>query len=145
MKYFCTRLNFIYPIYLPALKENFLRRDFNFAYYLGLAYAKTLEEFFTVSWVTLVFALLGTAGMKFSEHHEWTTWMGLVFSLCFVLVYFVFFKVIKQVSFRLKPSIKNTEQFNFNIDNSGCQVNPFDLYDHIQSPKYLEQAKAFYQ
>ena len=37
------RLEFIHPIYLPPLSESFLRKDFNFSSYLGLAYGKTLS------------------------------------------------------------------------------------------------------
>ena len=52
------RLQFINPIYLPSLNEQFLRKDFNFAEYLSYAYGKTLRLFFNTSWLTLIVFLL---------------------------------------------------------------------------------------
>lgn len=31
VRYFIMRLEFIHPIYLPPLKESFLRKDFDFS------------------------------------------------------------------------------------------------------------------
>jgi hypothetical protein len=51
------RLQFLNPIYLPILTESFLRKDFNFAAYLGKISAKTLDKFFFMHWTSLVLAL----------------------------------------------------------------------------------------
>lgn len=58
IKYFIMRLQFIHPIYLPSLSEQFLRKDFNFAKYLQLAYGKTLFKFFNTSWLSLLLLLV---------------------------------------------------------------------------------------
>jgi hypothetical protein len=52
------RLQFIHPIYLPSLSEQYLRKDFNFSHYLTLAYSKTLQNFFNTSWITLLFLFI---------------------------------------------------------------------------------------
>lgn len=52
------RLEFINPIYLPPLKEAFLRKDFNFAKYLSYSYGKTLTTFFNTSWVSIIFLVI---------------------------------------------------------------------------------------
>ncbi len=58
IRYFVMRLQFIHPIYLPSLSEQFLRKDFNFAKYLGHAYGKTLKAFFNTSWVAFLALLI---------------------------------------------------------------------------------------
>ena len=57
IRYFVMRLQFIHPIYLPSLSEQFLRKDFNFAKYLGFSYGKTLRNFFNTSWLSLLLLL----------------------------------------------------------------------------------------
>ena len=52
------RLEFINPVYLPPLKEAFLRKDFNFAKYLAYSYGKSLTHFFNTRWMTLVFLII---------------------------------------------------------------------------------------
>ena len=58
IRYFVMRLQFIHPIYLPSLSEQFLRKDFDFASYLCHAYSKTLTHFFNISWLSLLFLLV---------------------------------------------------------------------------------------
>ena len=58
VRYFMMRLAFIHPIYLPPVSESFLRKDFNFAMYLSMAYGKTLTSFFNISWITLLVLVL---------------------------------------------------------------------------------------
>jgi len=60
MRYIIMRLEFIHPIYLPPLSESFLRKDFNFAAYLGYAFGKTLSSFFNTNWVALIVILIFT-------------------------------------------------------------------------------------
>ena len=57
IRYFVMRLQFLNPIFLPAVNESYLRRDFNFAAYLGYSYAKALKQFFNSSWITLIFIM----------------------------------------------------------------------------------------
>jgi len=58
IRYLVMRLQFIHPIYLPSLSEQFLRKDFNFARYLSYAYGKTLRAFFNTSWLAFLLLLV---------------------------------------------------------------------------------------
>ena len=40
------RQTFINPVHMPIMSETYLRRDFNFALYLGYCYGKALSKFF---------------------------------------------------------------------------------------------------
>ena len=51
------RLQFVNPIYLPALTESFLRKDFDFASYLAKVQSKTIEKFIYIHWASMIFAL----------------------------------------------------------------------------------------
>lgn len=57
LEHLVMRLQFLNPIYLPALTESFLRKDFNFASYLAKVSAKNLNEFFFMHWAPLLLAL----------------------------------------------------------------------------------------
>lgn len=61
------RLEFIHPIYLPPISEGFLRKDFNFAHYLGLAYGKTISGFFNISWLCLFLILIVSEAYRLIE------------------------------------------------------------------------------
>ena len=43
MRYQVMRQDFVNPVYLPSLTEAFLRKDFDFAYYLGSCCAQELQ------------------------------------------------------------------------------------------------------
>lgn len=47
-------MHFINPVYLPALTESFLAKDFDFAEYLVLAYARAINEHFQTHFVTML-------------------------------------------------------------------------------------------
>jgi hypothetical protein len=68
IKYFIMRLQFIHPIYLPSLSEQYLRKDFDFARYLRLAQGKTLKAFFNTSWLSLLLLLLIIDASKLVVH-----------------------------------------------------------------------------
>ena len=58
IQYSVIRLGFINPVYLPLMKESFLRKDFNFAKYLGYCQGKTLVRFFNCNWITIFVVLV---------------------------------------------------------------------------------------
>lgn len=57
IEYQIMRLIFINPVSLPIMTEGYLRKDFNFALYLGFCYGKTLTQFFKWSMVYLLISL----------------------------------------------------------------------------------------
>lgn len=67
IKYTVMRLGFINPIYLPPLNECFLRKDFNFAKYLGYAYGKTLTHFFNTTCGSIILLLIVLDLFKLTE------------------------------------------------------------------------------
>lgn len=69
LEHLVMRLQFVNPIYLPILTESFLRKDFNFAGYLGKVSAKTLNKFFFMHWasLTLVLPLLALCMLSFGN------------------------------------------------------------------------------
>ena len=48
------RTHFINPVYLPALTECFLARDFNFAEYLAIKMSRTVNEHLKTHFVTMI-------------------------------------------------------------------------------------------
>ena len=54
MEYLILRLSFINPMHLPAMTEQYLRKDFHFAMYLGYCYGKILTRFFKWSLHTVL-------------------------------------------------------------------------------------------
>jgi hypothetical protein len=99
------RLEFIHPIYLPPLSESFLRKDFNFAAYLGFAYGKTLQGFFNTSWVALLVTMIFSDLYRlvyYSNGEWWGTLVNLVIPIVFLLIflaYYFSFRKIQKVLF----------------------------------------------
>lgn len=62
MEYHVMRQAFINPVELPSMTEAFLRRDFNFAYYLGLSLAEDFDSNLSIrveSFAFFIFAMIG--------------------------------------------------------------------------------------
>lgn len=56
LEYLILRQAFINPMHLPVMSESYLRKDFNFALYLGYCYGKALTKLFKISmWTILLF------------------------------------------------------------------------------------------
>ena len=74
IEYTVMRLEFINPIYIPPLKEVFLRKDFNFAKYLGFAYGKTLNQFFNTKWISIVLVVvfMDLFKLTYISNDQWT-------------------------------------------------------------------------
>jgi len=147
------RLQFIHPIYLPSLSEQFLRKDFNFAGYLSLASSKTLEHFFTTSWLSLLLLLLLldlsslvslTHQLTSDPHSLLPLLLYLVPPVLFLCVYLAFRAYFARIQAQLHPQIRKDtdgsyirpEEINFHINYD--IVDPFALYDNIPQPAYLE-------
>ena len=154
IKYLIMRLQFIHPIYLPSLSEQFLRKDFNFADYLSLAYSKTLESFFNTTWLSLLLLLLllDTSSLLLLTHHLTTdphSLLPLLANLAppalFLCTYLSFRAYFARIESQLHPQIRRDdttttyirpEEINFHIKYD--VVDPFALYDNIPQPEYLE-------
>ena len=69
LEHLVMRLQFLNPIYLPILTESFLRKDFDFASYLGKVFSKTLDKFFFLHWASmlLVLPLLALSMLSFGN------------------------------------------------------------------------------
>ena len=110
IKYFAMRLQFIHPIYLPPLKESFLRKDFNFAHYLAYAYGKTLKTFFNTSWVAMLIILVvvDLAKLLVTQSNEIDKFYGFpIFSmlppLFFLVMFLWFYLYFRNIERRLYP------------------------------------------
>jgi len=150
------RLQFIHPIYLPSLSEQFLRKDFNFADYLSLAYSKTLESFFNTTWLSLLLLLLllDTSSLLLLTHQLTSDPHSLLPMLAnlapptlFLCTYLSFRAYFARIECQLHPQIRRDnsggtttyirpEEINFHINYD--VVDPFALYDNIPQPEYLE-------
>ena len=148
------RLQFIHPIYLPSLSEQFLRKDFNFASYLSLAYSKTLQSFFNTTWLSLLLLLflLDTSSLLILTHqltsdpHSLLPMLvNLVPPILFLGVYLSFRSYFARIESKLHPQIRRDhsdgtyirpEEINVHINYD--VVDPFALYDNIPQPEYLE-------
>ena len=64
VNYLMMRHDFINPIYLPSMSEQFLRRDFNFATYLAFCYSNLLKKFFNISLINMIIILVVLDLMK---------------------------------------------------------------------------------
>jgi hypothetical protein len=106
MRYIFMRLEFINPIYLPTLSESFLRRDFNFSQYLGLAYGKTLSGFFNTSWICLICIFIFAEIYRFLEFNI-NDWMlvlvNIIVPLAFIAIFSYFFFHFKNIAKVLYP------------------------------------------
>mmetsp|Transcript_44317 Transcript_44317/g.43010 ORF Transcript_44317/g.43010 Transcript_44317/m.43010 type:complete len:141 (+) Transcript_44317:1092-1514(+) len=136
MRYIIMRLEFIHPIYLPPLSESFLRKDFNFAAYLGYAYGKTLQNFFNNSWVTLLLILVIVEIYKlvfFSNANWWAIMINMIIPIGFFFIYYIYFVQLTNIQKVLYPQILEddgtlvkSEELNFNIFYDS--IDPFALY-----------------
>jgi len=120
------RLEFIHPIYLPSLTEAFLRKDFNFAAYLGFAYGKTLQSFFNTSWVSLLFVMIFAESYKLLYYEEKDYWWGAVINMCipviFLFVFLTYYYKFNTIQKVLYPQI---------IESDGTVLKPEEIHFHI--------------
>jgi hypothetical protein len=94
------RLEFIHPIYLPPLSESFLRKDFNFAAYLGFSYGKSLQSFFNTSWVALLVTMIFSDLYRlvyYSNGEWWGTLVNLVIPIVFLLIFLSYYFAFRKI------------------------------------------------
>jgi hypothetical protein len=135
IQYFLTRLSFINPVYLPPLSECYLRKDFNFAYYLGLSYAKTLEKFFTNSSVSIFIALIGASLFRVADLRDIEAFQSVFVSAVFVVFYMGIQVLMNKILVSLQPEVDKVEQMNF--DQEFDSIDPFEMFDNFKKPAYL--------
>ena len=54
LQHLIQRMHFINPVYLPALTESFLAKDFDFAEYLSTCLGSTIDEHFKAHFISLI-------------------------------------------------------------------------------------------
>lgn len=100
------RLEFINPIYLPPLKESYLRKDFNFAKYLSHAYGKTLMKFFNSSWISILFLIIIVDLFRLtniSKDDFSTTYINFILPVIFLIIFMIFFLNFRKIERVLYP------------------------------------------
>lgn len=138
------RLGFIYPIYFPPLKESYLRKDFNFAKYLGYSYTQTLNKFFNIEWFTIFLLTIIISLIKlFDINLEF--WLATRFTLfypfLFLVIFYSFHLHLQKVERQLYPQINQQSNIlpeNLNFHKYEDSMHPFAYYDQFPIPPYLE-------
>lgn len=150
------RLQFIHPIYLPSLSEQYLRKDFNFAKYLSHAYGKTLSGFFNTSWLSILFVLVTVDIAKLlagptmydpalnitDPKNALALSVNMLCPVIFFAVFFSYITHFSRVERQLYPQIRKRdgtyikpEEINFHVNSE--IVDPFALFDNMPQPDYL--------
>lgn len=57
MQHLVQRTHFIYPVYLPAVTESFLAKDFDFAEYLSISLSDTIDEHLKTNFISMISCL----------------------------------------------------------------------------------------
>ena len=144
------RLIFINPVSLPSMTDGYLRKDFNFAMYLGYCYGQILIKFFRWSLFSLIFLLLIiiTFNIAFDTLDNKDIEMYIKFSglfICFIVILSVK-ACMTRVERKVTPNIYKNEKeelydpHNFDIlfnDRPGA-VDPMVRYDWLPRMCYLD-------
>ena len=137
------RQSFINPIELPVLTEWFLRRDFNFTIYLGYCISDYLGEvlgfinlklFLTLLKISLIYRELTEIDDKPQNAIFYS------FPLIMLFILFVIRWHLRSVYSYLVPEVSYPEHINFHVDLD--IRDPFDHYDNLQIPPYLEKTTS---
>ena len=139
ISYIFMKQGFINPIELPIITESFLRRDFNFALYLGYWISDFMSNLFSFGFQSYINILV----LIFI----WKLLSG--FGILFQSILMVLYPFISLVTLYLQkmqfnrvynaliPKVEMPENINFQIDMD--IRDPFDHYDTMQFPPYMEQ------
>ena len=57
LQHLIQRMHFINPVYLPALTESFLSKDFDYAEYLSTSYGSAIDEHFKTHFINMISCL----------------------------------------------------------------------------------------
>lgn len=142
------RQTFINPVHMPIMSETYLRRDFNFALYLGYCYGKALSKFFKWSLfsVLIFFGLVVLTTLIFELLLDEMIFMmaQFVFVLtAFVILLFMRSCLLQGVE-KVKPSIVDADGIVaspniMDIDFNGKFVEPFDRAASLPRMNYLDE------
>lgn len=121
LEYFNLREDFVYPRYLPVLRESVFRGDFPFSDYLCLCLGKDLRVYFRLkksSYFTIFFVIVY---MVFCSLLENTLFMGIFLSLLPIFCAFILLKIRQRFNLIYRMCLSRTKdkdliQFAY-IDN----------------------------
>ena len=139
ISYIFMKQSFINPIELPIITESFLRRDFNFALYLGYWISDFMSELFSFGFQSYINILLLITLWKLLSG------FGVLFQSILMILYpfislitlYLQKRQFNRVYNSLVPKVDQPENINFQIDMD--IRDPFDHYDTMQFPPYMEQ------
>ena len=140
VEYLVLRLIFINPVALPSMSESYLRKDFNFALYLGFCYGKVLSRFFQLSLFSLVllFLQIVTLSIAVDETPSSSLVLYLTFSALFVVLITLILvrSCLVSAERKLTPSVfdeagelRDPDNFNLQFNEKLGPVDPFFMYD----------------
>lgn len=138
LKYTMMRQDFISPVFIPNVTESYLRKDFNFAEYLGFCYGKTISKMFRISLVNYVlmyvFIVIFKELLVISKEIFIITLfaMPVVFWICFSIIAYGLHRVKR----KLVPSVDTPETMNLHADHD--IIDPFEHYDNLMPPPFIE-------
>lgn len=150
LEYLMMRIIFINPVTLPTMTESYLRKDFNFAIYLGFCFGKALTRFLRLSMFTLLLLLFMVISFNIafdsigdSEIELYIRFSGLFFCLIGLISIRA---CLASAESKLTPSIfgeddkKLLDPHNFDImfNQRPGTVDPFIRYDWVPRMPYLE-------
>ena len=122
-------------MYLPALSDTFLRRDFDFALYLGLCSSRSLERFLWVgpgSTYTFL-ALLFVWAFVRSLDDAVVAAVQLVVPVGIICVMILIMVHLGRVEESISPPLNAPERLQFHEE----EQDPFDLYEGMPQPQFL--------
>lgn len=134
-------------MHMPIMTESYLRRDFNFALYLGYCYGKTLTNLFKWSlWSTLIFfgAVVFTNIMLTIMEDEMIYGVLQLLIVVAALIYLIAMKsCLVDARNKLVPSILNDEgeminPDHFNINVNAKSIDPFEDFADLPRMPYMD-------
>lgn len=138
LEYLVMRQEFITPSYLLALRESFKRPDFNFAKYLVLSLAQTLQRFFYLRLVSVLVCIAFTVGWHFMYKYSpglVAMIVAVVTPLLFVLLTCCSTAHLHRIYKALVPPVDHPSYFNIQLDLD--VIDPFEHYDRVVRPDFL--------
>jgi hypothetical protein len=143
ISYLFMKQGFINPVELPTVTESFLRRDFNLALYFGYSLSEFISELFSFGYqayiiifvTVLSFQLFSYAGVLLQSIFM------ILFPVTSLIGLLIQYKEYKVIYNKLVPPVKEPENISFSIDVD--IRDPFDQYDKIQFPPYLEPKERY--
>ena len=137
------RQSFIYPVELPILTEWFLKREFDFSSYLGYCISDFLGDIvgFINFKMGVILIILGLAFklLKEIDNEKTQNVMFYTTPLITLVILFIVRWHLRSIYSYLVPEVSKPELINFQVDID--IIDPFDHYDNLQVPPYLEDTE----